>query len=151
MLRSHHHLRGFVKLVSWDVYCVNGCGSFRLGDVGVGFWRKLWLQVWYLVCSYVGGWFLWVWLFWHLLLILRNYAQFWEHVNQTKGNGLFLPRPCQLCTNYSFCLVYYETLTATHICWQLLTASYSLTIQSFRTAYSEIPTADDGTLPLSTP
>ena len=27
MLRSHHHLRGFVKLVLWDVYCVNGCGS----------------------------------------------------------------------------------------------------------------------------
>ena len=25
MLRSHHHLRGFVKLVLWDVYCVNGC------------------------------------------------------------------------------------------------------------------------------
>ena len=37
MLRSHHHLRGFVKLVLWDVYCVNGCGSFRLGYVGVGF------------------------------------------------------------------------------------------------------------------
>ena len=26
-----------VKLVLWDVYCVNGCGSFRLGYVGVGF------------------------------------------------------------------------------------------------------------------
>ena len=25
MLRSHHHLRGFVKLVFLDVYCVNGC------------------------------------------------------------------------------------------------------------------------------
>ena len=37
MLRSHHHLRGFVKLTLWDVYCVNGCGSFRLGYVGVGF------------------------------------------------------------------------------------------------------------------
>ena len=37
MLRSHHHLPGFVKLVLWDVYCVNGCGSFRLGYVGVGF------------------------------------------------------------------------------------------------------------------
>ena len=37
ILRSHHHLRGFVKLVLWDVYCVNGCGSFRLGYVGVGF------------------------------------------------------------------------------------------------------------------
>ena len=37
MLRSHHNLRGFVKLVLWDVYCVNGCGSFRLGYVGVGF------------------------------------------------------------------------------------------------------------------
>ena len=37
MLRSHHHLRGFVKLILWDVYCVNGCGSFRLGYVGVGF------------------------------------------------------------------------------------------------------------------
>jgi len=49
-LRSHHHLRGFVKLVLWDVYCVNGCGSFRLGYVGVRFWRKLWLQVWYLLC-----------------------------------------------------------------------------------------------------
>ena len=37
MLRSHHHLRGFVKLVLWDVCCVNGCGSCRLGYVGVGF------------------------------------------------------------------------------------------------------------------
>ena len=37
MLRSHHHLRGFVKLVLWDVYCVNGYGSFRLGYVGVGY------------------------------------------------------------------------------------------------------------------
>ena len=37
MLRSHHHLRGFVKLVLWDAYCVSGCGSFRLGYVGVGF------------------------------------------------------------------------------------------------------------------
>ena len=37
MLRSHHHLRGFVKLVLWDVYCVNGYGSFRLGYAGVGF------------------------------------------------------------------------------------------------------------------
>jgi len=33
MLRSHHHLHGLVKLVLWDVYCVNGCGSFRLGYV----------------------------------------------------------------------------------------------------------------------
>ena len=33
MLRSHHHLRGFIKLV----YCVNGCWSSRLGYVGVGF------------------------------------------------------------------------------------------------------------------
>ena len=49
MLRSHH-LRGFVKLVLWDVYCVNGCGSFRLGRCRV--WRKLWLQVWCLVGSY---------------------------------------------------------------------------------------------------
>jgi hypothetical protein len=37
MLRSHHHLRGFVKLVLWDVYCVNGYRSFLLGYVGVGF------------------------------------------------------------------------------------------------------------------
>ena len=37
MFRSHRHLRGFVKLVLWDVNCVNGCGSFRLGYVGVGF------------------------------------------------------------------------------------------------------------------
>jgi len=37
MLRSHRHLRGFVKLVLWDICCVNGCGSFRLGYVGVGF------------------------------------------------------------------------------------------------------------------
>ena len=37
MLRSHHHLHGFIKLVLWDVYCVNGCGSSRLGYVGVGF------------------------------------------------------------------------------------------------------------------
>ena len=26
MLRSHNHLRGFIKLVLWDVYCVSGCG-----------------------------------------------------------------------------------------------------------------------------
>jgi len=37
MLRSHHYLRGFVKLVLWDVYCVNEYGSIRLGYVGVGF------------------------------------------------------------------------------------------------------------------
>ena len=37
MLRSQHLLRSFVKLVLWDVYCVNGCGFFRLGYVGVGF------------------------------------------------------------------------------------------------------------------
>ena len=37
MLRSHYHLRGFVKLVLWDVYRVNGCGSLRLGYVRVGF------------------------------------------------------------------------------------------------------------------
>ena len=37
MLRSHHHLRGFIKLVLWDVYCVNGCWSSRLGYVGLGF------------------------------------------------------------------------------------------------------------------
>ena len=73
MLRFHHRLRGFVELVLWDVCCVNGYGSFLLGYVGVGFWRELWLQVWYLVCSYVGGSFLRVWLFWHLLLILRNF------------------------------------------------------------------------------
>ena len=29
---------------------MNGCGSFRLGCVGVGFWRKLLLQVWYILC-----------------------------------------------------------------------------------------------------
>ena len=40
MLRSHHHLLGFVKLVLWDVYCVNGYGSFRLGYVGVVFWEE---------------------------------------------------------------------------------------------------------------
>ena len=50
MLRSHHHLRGFVELVLWDVCCVNGFGSFRLGYVGVGFWRKVLLRVWYLLC-----------------------------------------------------------------------------------------------------
>ena len=69
MLRSHHHLRGFVKLDLWDIYCVNGYGSFRLGYVGVGFGGN---------CDcrygiYVGGWFLWVWLFWHHFLILRNF------------------------------------------------------------------------------
>ena len=36
-MRSHHHLRGFVKLDLWDIYCVNGYGSFRLSYVGVGF------------------------------------------------------------------------------------------------------------------
>ena len=40
MLRSHHYLRGFVKLVLWDVHYMNGFGSFQLGYVGVGFWRK---------------------------------------------------------------------------------------------------------------
>ena len=50
MLRSHHHLRGFVKLVLRDVYCVNGCGSFRLGYLHrCRVWRKLCLQLWYLV------------------------------------------------------------------------------------------------------
>ena len=44
MLRSHHHLRGFVKLDLWDVYCVNGCGSFWLGYVGVGFGGNSFLQ-----------------------------------------------------------------------------------------------------------
>ena len=34
MLRSHHHLRGFITQVLWDVYCVNGCWSSRLGYVG---------------------------------------------------------------------------------------------------------------------
>ena len=70
MLRSHHHLRGFVKLVLWDVYCVNGYGFFRLGYVGVGFEGNC--DCWYGI-SYVGGWILCVWLFWHLLLILRNF------------------------------------------------------------------------------
>ena len=36
-----HISRIRVKLVLWNVYCVNGYGSFRLGYVGVGFWRKL--------------------------------------------------------------------------------------------------------------
>ena len=52
MLRSHHHLRGFVKLVLWDVYCVNGCGSFRLGYVGVGFGGNCDCRY---GISYVGG------------------------------------------------------------------------------------------------
>ena len=69
MLRSRDHLRGFVKLVLWDVYCVNGCGSFLLGYVGVGFGGNCDCKY---GISYVGGWFLWVWLFWHLLLTLRN-------------------------------------------------------------------------------
>jgi len=30
-------LPGFVTLSLWDVYCVNGCGSFWLGYAGVGF------------------------------------------------------------------------------------------------------------------
>ena len=30
-----------------------GCGSYWLGRCGVR--RSLWLQVWYLICSYVGG------------------------------------------------------------------------------------------------
>ena len=30
-----------------------GCGSYWLGRCGVR--RNLWLQVWYLICSYVGG------------------------------------------------------------------------------------------------
>ena len=70
MLRSHHHLRGFDKLVLWDVYCVNGCGSYRLGYVGIGFGGNCDCRY---GISYAGGWFLWVWLLWHLLLILRNF------------------------------------------------------------------------------
>ena len=63
MLRSHHHLRGFIQtslLCEWMLV-------YPVGYVGVGFEWKLWLQVWYLVCSYVGGWL--CRLFWHLLLI----------------------------------------------------------------------------------
>ena len=57
MLRSHHHLRGFVKLVLWDVCCVNGCGSFRLGYVGVGFGGNC--DCWYGIsyASMLGGGF----------------------------------------------------------------------------------------------
>jgi hypothetical protein len=54
MLRSHHHLRGFVKLVWWDVYCVNGYGSFQLGYVGVGFGGNCECRY---GISYVGGGF----------------------------------------------------------------------------------------------
>ena len=57
ILRFHHHLRGFVKLVLWDVYCVNGYGSFRLGYVGVGFGGNCDCR-YGILYSYVGGWFL---------------------------------------------------------------------------------------------
>ena len=70
MLIFHHHLGGLVKLALRDVYCVNGCGSFRLGCVGVVFGGKCDCRY---GISYAGGWFVWVWLFWHLLLILRNF------------------------------------------------------------------------------
>ena len=33
--------------------CGCGCGSYWLGRCGVE--RNLWLQLWYLICSYVGG------------------------------------------------------------------------------------------------
>ena len=55
MLRSHHHLRGFVKLVLWDVYCVNGYGSFWLGYVGVGFGRKCDCRYGILYAPMLGG------------------------------------------------------------------------------------------------
>ena len=57
MLRSHHHLRGFVKLILWDVYCVNGYGSFRLGYVGVGFGGKCDCRYGILYASMLGGGF----------------------------------------------------------------------------------------------
>ena len=49
---------------------MNGCGSFRLGYVGVGFGGNCDCR-YGILCA--GGWFLWVWLFWLLLLILRNF------------------------------------------------------------------------------
>ena len=48
---------------------MNGCGSFRLGYVGVGFGGNCDCRY----GTYVGGGGLRVWLFWHLLLILRNF------------------------------------------------------------------------------
>jgi hypothetical protein len=55
MLISHHHLRGFVKLVLWDVYYVNGCGSFRLGYVGVAFGRNCDCRYGILYAPMLGG------------------------------------------------------------------------------------------------
>ena len=57
ILRSHHHLRGFVKLILWDVYCVNGYGSFRLGYVGVGFGGKCNCRYGILYSPMLGGGF----------------------------------------------------------------------------------------------
>jgi len=67
MLRSHHHLRGFIKLVLWNVHCVNGCGSSMLGYVGIGFEGNCDCRYGILYASMLGSGF--CGLFWrHLLL-----------------------------------------------------------------------------------
>ena len=50
------------------------------------------MQVWYLVCCYFGGWILRVWLFWHLLLILRRIivpANTHKQLRNKEGEGYF--------------------------------------------------------------
>ena len=122
MLRYHHHLCGFVKLVLWDVYCVNGYGSFRLGYVGVGFGEN---------CDcrygiYVGGWFLWVWLFWHLLLILWKFL-FLVGVGLPPG----FPSGVLLCYKYHHLAIFIVVF------WLKFTPPYSLNTQRGDTPQKE--------------
>ena len=89
MLRSHHHLRGFVKLLLWDVYCVNGCGYFRLGWCRV--WRKLWLQVWYLVGSYAPA-----------VTVSSKPYTYLTYMTSKLVCGVLLVRP-EILVSFSFC------------------------------------------------
>ena len=107
MLRSHHHLRGFVKLVLRNVYCVNGCGSSRLGYVGIGFEGNCDCGYGILYAPMLGGGFCGFWLIWHLLLILRTFL--------VPGGGWFASRVL-LCVRvrrfhaFGFFLVDYSVL-----------------------------------------
>ena len=107
MLRSHHHLRGFDKLVLWDVYCVNGCGSYRLGYVGIGFGGNCDCRY---GISYAGGWFLWVWLFCHLrnflfpagVVLLRGFCYVFVCVGP--AHLVFLWERKQACEMFCFAI-----------------------------------------------
>ena len=87
MLISHHRLRGFVKLVLWDVYCVNGYGSFRLGYVGVGFGGNCDCRYGILYAPMLGGgWGLRVW----LLVILCTLSEVKVPTKRENRPGLAL-------------------------------------------------------------